>query len=413
MSDSVGSRGVRAPSVLILAALTGLAALSIDMSLPALPQIQRAFGTSVAAVQLTLSLFLLGFAIGQLVCGVMADRVGRKPVLLTGMALFAVAGFACALSPSLPVLLAGRTVQGLGASVGPILARAIVRDCYTGPQASGVLSQITQVMIAAPLIAPTLGGLLLVWSGWAMIFVTLGAAGMLLWIICWMRLPETLPAAVRGAGRPALLHSYATVLRHPESLRHGLTVCFSYGGMFAYVSGSPFVLMETFGVPRAWFGALFALPALSLMVGATLNRRLLSRREPDWLLRRGVRLVCGAAVVLGVLAWLRIGGAAGVIVPMMLYMLGMGLVQPNATAAALAPHGRMAGVTSSLIGSAQTAAGALAGAVVGALYDHTARSLGTSVAVAGLLTLLVHRAARPPREVAEEEAVSPPLAAEA
>ena len=412
-SDSAVPRGVRAPSVLILAGLSGLAALSIDMSLPAMPQMQRTFGASVGAVQLTLSLFLVGFAMGQLVCGVVADRIGRRPVLLAGLALFAVAGLACAASPSLPVLLAGRLVQGIGASVGTILVRAIVRDCFTGPQASGVLSQITQVMIAAPLIAPTVGGFMLVSLGWPSIFVTLGAAGALLWVIVWRGLPETLPAAVRAAERPALLRSYVTVATNPESLRHGLTICFSYGGMFAYISGSPFVLIEAFGVPRALFGVLFALPALALMAGATLNRRWVMRMAPDRLLRRGVRLVFGAGIVLGVLAWLGIGGVAGVMVPMMAYMLGMGLVQPNATAAALAPHGRMAGVTSSLIGSAQTAAGALSGALVGAFYDHTARSLGTTVAVAGVLTLLVHRAARPPREIAEEEAVSPPLAAEA
>ena len=412
MTDSAVPRGVRAPSVLILAALTGLAALSIDMSLPAMPQLQRTFGASVGAVQLTLSLFLIGFAIGQLACGVVADRTGRKPVLLAGLALFAVAGLACAASPSLPVLLALRLVQGLGASVGPILARAIVRDCYTGPQASGVLSQITQVMIAAPLIAPTIGGFLLVAFGWPAIFVTLGVAGVLLWMIVWMRLPETLPGAVRAAEPPALLRSFATVATHPESLRHGLTVCFSYGGMFGYVSGSPFVLIEAFGVPRSVFGLLFALPALALMVGATLNRRWVKRMEPERLLRRGVRLVAGAGLVLGALAWLGIGGVAGVVVPMMGYMLGLGLVQPNATAAALAPHGRLAGVTSSLIGSVQTAAGAVFGALVGAFYDHTSRSLATTVAVAGVLTLLVHHAARPRREVAEEEAVSPPLAAE-
>jgi DHA1 family bicyclomycin/chloramphenicol resistance-like MFS transporter len=413
MSDSAVSRGVRAPSVLILAGLTGLSALSIDMSLPAMPQLQRTFGASVGAVQLTLSLFLAGFAIGQLACGVVADRIGRRPVLLAGLALFTVASLACAFSPSLPVLLAGRLVQGLGASVGPILARAIVRDCFSGPQASGVLSQITQVMIAAPLVAPTLGGFLLVWLGWPAIFVTLAGAGVLLWLICWRRLPETLPAAVRQAERPALLRSYVTVATHPESLRHGLTICFSYMGMFAYISGSPFVLIDGFGVPRGLFGVLFALPALALMAGATLNRRWVVRLAPDRLLRRGVRLVFGAGVALGALAWLGIGGVAGVMVPMMAYMVGMGLVQPNATAAALAPHGRIAGVTSSLIGSVQTAGGAISGALVGAFYDHTPRSLATTVAVAGALTLLVHRAARPARAAAEEEAVSPPLAAEA
>ncbi len=412
MSEPHPSRRAR-PSVLMLAALTGLTALSIDMSLPAMPQLQRSFGAGVGAVQLTLSLFLAGFAAGQLVCGVVADRIGRRPVLLGGLALFTAAGLACAASPSLPVLLGARLVQGIGASVGPILARAIVRDCFDHREASGVLSQITQVMIAAPIVAPTLGGFLLLAFGWPAIFVVLGLAGLLLWLAAWFRLQETLPAAVRDAGRIPLLRSYAAVLSHSESLRHGLTICFSYAGMFAYISGSPFVLIDAFGVPRALFGVLFALPAMALMGGATLNRRLVTRMPPGLLLRRGVRLVACAGLALLATGWMGIGGVAGLMVPMMAYMLGMGLVQPNATAAALAPHGRMAGVTSSLIGSAQTAAGALSGSLVGLFYDHTPRSLATAVAIAGVLTLLVHRHGAPDPRVAGEEAVSPPLAAEA
>jgi DHA1 family bicyclomycin/chloramphenicol resistance-like MFS transporter len=412
MSDPHPPRSPR-PSVPMLAALTGLTALSIDMSLPAMPQLQRSFGAGVGAVQLTLSLFLVGFAAGQLVCGVVADRIGRRPVLLGGLALFALAGLACAASPSLPVLIGLRLVQGVGASVGPILARAIVRDCYAPREASGVLSQITQVMIAAPIVAPSVGAVLLLAFGWPAIFLVLGGAGALLWLVAWRRLPETLPAAVRGAERVPLLRSYAAVLTHRDSLRHGLTICFSYAGMFAYISGSPFVLIEALGVPRSLFGVLFALPALALMVGATLNRRLVTRVEPALLLRRGVLLVTGAGLVLLALGGTGTGGVAGVMVPMMVYMLGMGLVQPNATAAALAPHGRMAGVTSSLIGSAQTAAGAVSGSIVGAFYDHTPRSLAVVVAAAGVLTLLVHRQGGPDRRAAEEEAVSPPLAAEA
>lgn len=412
MPDPHPPRPVR-PSVPMLAALTGLTALSIDMSLPAMPQLQRSFGAGVGAVQLTLSLFLVGFAAGQLVCGVVADRVGRRPVLLGGLALFALAGLACAASPSLPVLVGLRLVQGIGASVGPILARAIVRDCFAPREASGVLSQITQVMIAAPIVAPTIGAALLVAFGWPAIFVVLGGAGVLLWTVAWRRLPETLPAAVRQAQRVPLLRSYTAVVTHPDSLRHGLTICFSYAGMFAYISGSPFVLIEALGVPRSLFGVLFALPALALMVGATLNRRLVTRVQPGLLLRRGVLLVFGAGLVLLALGWTGTGGVAGVMVPMMAYMLGMGLVQPNATAAALAPHGRMAGVTSSLIGSLQTAAGALSGSIVGVFYDHTPRSLAAVVAAAGVLTLLVHRHGAPDPRTAEEEAVSPPLAAEA
>src|SRR5215203_4545352 len=176
---------------LLLATLTGLTALSIDMSLPAMPQLQETFAAGVSAVQLTLSIFLAGFALGQVFCGPLSDRWGRRPVLLAGLALFTLAGLVCAGSTSLTMLIAARFVQVMGASVGPVVARAIVRDRFDSRRAASVLSQMTQVMIVAPLLAPTLGGYLLVRTGWPAIFVVLGASGALLSFVCWRFLPET------------------------------------------------------------------------------------------------------------------------------------------------------------------------------------------------------------------------------
>ncbi|MEW5928836.1 MAG: multidrug effflux MFS transporter [Gemmatimonadota bacterium] len=379
---------------LLLAALTGMTALSIDMSLPAMPQLQGVFGVDVAAVQLTLSLFLAGYAAGQLVCGPLSDRVGRRPVLLGGLALFTAAGFACAAAGSLPVLVACRFLQGMGASVGPILARAVIRDRFGAREGAAVLSQVTMVMVAAPLVAPTVGGYVLVHLGWHAIFLVLGAAGAALWLLSWRGLPETLPEghAARG-GWGAVLASYRAVLRHRSGRAYLLATCFSYAGMFAYVSASPFVFIDGFGVPRQSFGYLFALTAGSMMAGAALNRRLLRRRAPDALLRGGALLVFAAGIALLLAAWAGVGGAAGVLVPMMAYMLGLGLVQPNATAAAMAPHGRLAGVASSLMGSLQTAGSALAGFAAGALYDGTPRSLATIVALMAGLVFVVSRRA--------------------
>jgi len=176
---------------LLLASLTGLTALSIDMSLPAMPQLQETFGAGVSSVQLTLSIFLAGFALGQVFCGPLSDRWGRRPVLLAGLALFTLAGLVCAGSTSLSMLVAARFVQGVGASVGPVVARAIVRDRFDSRRSASVLSQMTQVMIVAPLLAPTLGGYMLVRLGWPSIFVVLGASGALMSVICWRYLPET------------------------------------------------------------------------------------------------------------------------------------------------------------------------------------------------------------------------------
>lgn len=375
---------------LLLAMLTGLTSLSIDMSLPAMPQLQETFGAGVSAVQLTLSVFLVGFALGQIFCGPLSDRWGRRPVLLAGLALFTLAGLVCAFSTSLAMLVAARFVQGVGASVGPVVARAIVRDRFDSRKAASVLSQMTQVMIVAPLLAPTLGGYLLVNMGWPAIFIVLGVSGALISLICWRFLPETArPKQVDAAETSKLRGSLREVLNHRASLRHALTTCFAYAGMFAYVGSSPFVLIDGFGVSEENFGYFFALTAVALLVSATVNRALLKRHAPSLLiLRRGVFVIFAAGASLALASWFNVGGLAGVLVPMMVYMFGQGLVMPNATAAAMAPHGESAGVISSLMGALQTTGGALAGYLVGAFYDHTPLSLAVTVAVFASLTLL-------------------------
>ena len=398
----------RKPWVLtfLLAALTGLTSLSIDMSLPAMPQLQETFRAGVSSVQLTLSIFLTGYALGQIVCGPLSDRWGRRPVLLAGLALFTVAGLVCAGSTSLAMLLAARFVQGMGASVGPVVARAVVRDRFDSRRAAGVLSQMTQVMIVAPLLAPTLGGYLLVRVGWPAIFVVLGASGALMLFICWRLLPETGRAKDESEGveTPSVRGGLRDVLRHRASLRHALTTCFAYSGMFAYVGSSPFVLMDGFGVEEENFGYFFALTAAALLVSATVNRALLKRHTASLLiLRRGVFVLFAAGAALALSAWFGFGGLAGVLVPMMAYMFGQGLVMPNATAAAMAPHGESAGVISSVMGALQTGGGALAGYLVGAFYDHTPLSLAVTVAAFASMALLASGLSWPRASASERQ----------
>lgn len=367
--------------------MTALTALSIDMSLPAQPVLQRLFHAGVAPVQLTLSLFLLGFAVGQIVCGPLSDRRGRRPVLLAGLVVFALAGLCCAATPSLPLLIACRFVQGLGASVGPIIARTVVRDCYDHRTGASVLSQITQVMMIAPLLAPTVGGWLVAGPGWRAIFLLLAASGLLLWAACRLRLPETRAATAHNAWGESAWVGFRAVARNRAGAAYTVVICFAYSGMFAYISGSPFVLMDVFHVSGTHFGFFFALTAAALLVGATVNRVLLPRYSPTSLLGLGMGLLFAAAVSLALLAWARVGGLAGVLGPMALYLFALGLVVPNATAAAMAPHGQRAGVASSAIGSLQTAGGALAGFLVGAFFDHTPLSLAFIAAAFALLAV--------------------------
>lgn len=397
----------------LLAALTALTSLSIDMSLPAMPQLQQTFHAGVSSAQLTLSVFLLGFALGQVVCGPVSDRRGRRPVLLAGLGLFALAGLACASSTSLPMLIGFRFLQGVGASVGPVIARAVVRDYYDARRGAAVLSQMTQVMIVAPLVAPMLGGYLLVRLGWPAIFLTLGGGGVLLFLACWRYLPETVGERLEpaGGGRVGPLAGLRSLVAHKASVRHVLTVCFVYAGMFAYVGGSPFVLMDVFGVAERNFGYYFALTAAALLVSATLNRALLKRHaSPVFILSRGVLVVFVAGLSMGLAVWFGVGGLAGVMLPMMAYMFGQGLVMPNATAAAMAPHGRSAGVVSSIMGCLQTGGAALASYLVGAFYDHTPLSLAVTVAAFAAFTLLASGLTVLGNARADEEGVNSPHA---
>ena len=343
---------------------------------------------------------------GQIICGPFSDRLGRKPVLIFGLIIFTLAGIICSLSSSLPMLIAGRFIQGLGASVGPIIARAVIRDVFNSEEAASVLSQITQVMIVAPIIAPTIGGILLTTFSWHAIFITLGTCGAILLLISWQKLPETLPKDLIKPKTTSIWRNFAFVLSHRQSLRHVLTAAFSYAGLFAYISGSPFVFMGVFGISEEHFGFYFAITALAVMVGASINRLLIKRFSSISLLRSGVYLSLGAGILLVVLVSLKIGGLFGLMFPMWFYMLSLGLIQPNATANAMAPHGKLAGVSSSLIGFLQTTGGALTGYLVSLFYNQTALSLAVTVCAMGILTFLVAEKKSSKKETAVELEIS-------
>ncbi|MBA2668931.1 MAG: multidrug effflux MFS transporter [Gemmatimonadetes bacterium] len=376
----------------MLSALTALAALAIDMSLPAMPQLQRAFEADVSRVQLTLSLFLLGYGGGQFVCGSLSDHFGRRSVMLIGLGVFTISSFACAFAPSLPVLVLLRLVQGAGASAGPILARAIVRDLFDQHEGASILSHITQMMVLAPILAPVIGGYLLLYFAWNSIFLVLAVCGTVLSVLTWRRLPETLSDQREVTPVMAgIIRGYGRLLSHRPSMRYVLATSFSFAGLFGYISGSPFVFMQVYGVREEHFGYYFALPALALMAGAGANRSLLRRYSSMVLLRVGAWLLLTAGTMSVTLAWLDFGGLPGLVVPLMLYLFGMGILGPNATSAALAHHGRSAGAASSLMGALQTLSGAAGGFLVAALYDHTSRSLATVLGVCALLAFIACR----------------------
>ncbi|MDZ7959894.1 MAG: multidrug effflux MFS transporter [Aulosira sp. DedQUE10] len=259
---------------LLLGALSALPPLSIDMGLPAFPTISKALVTSPGAVGLTLSLFMLGFAIAQLGFGPLSDRYGRKPVLLAGCGIFALAGAICAAAPSIGTLIAWRLVQGAGAGAGMVVTLAIVRDLFEGSQARAQLSYVNLVMSVAPMIAPTIGGWVLAIASWRAIYGVLAVGGLLLVLAVALGLSESLERRDVNAIKPhRLINNYWHILSNPICLGYALVNALTFGCMFAYVAGSPLVMLNVFGVSTTVYGWLFASTAFGIMVGSFLNGR--------------------------------------------------------------------------------------------------------------------------------------------
>lgn len=262
---------------LILGALAALPPLAVDMYLPAIPTIARDLGSDVSAVQLTVSTFLAGFAIGQLFYGPISDSVGRKPVLLFGVGLFILASIGCAFAPSLPWLLACRLLQALGGAAAAVVVSALLRDLFVGEEMVRMMTVVMLTMNLAPLLAPMLGGWLLFWH-WAVIFAILALLGVALWLLLFTWLPETLSPERRQPLEPGnVLGNYLKVLGHRQAMGSMLSGTLASAGMFAFISGSPYVYIDYFGVAPQHYGLLFGLNVLLMMSMTWLNGRLVKR----------------------------------------------------------------------------------------------------------------------------------------
>ncbi|MBO1519411.1 Bcr/CflA family multidrug efflux MFS transporter [Oceanisphaera pacifica] len=359
------------PLIILLGAISGLTPLAIDMYLPAMPAIAETLGSNSHRVQATLAAYTGGFALGQLLFGPLSDAKGRRPVLLGGMLVFAIAATLCAMATSVESLTWLRGAQGFAGAASAVVVQALVRDLFNREDFARTMAYITLVMTLAPLVAPMLGGHLAHWFGWRAIFWVLTGVTIIVAIFSSFKLPETLPLARRQPLHLAsILRSYLRLLSSPIALGYMLCGAFSFAGMFAFLTGASFIYIDIYGVSPQHTGYLFGLNVISLMLFTTLNGKWVRRLGSRTMLRLALslQLLAGLLMPLGpLLGW----GLWSVVMPIMLYVGVISTIGSNSMASLLSNLPNLAGTASSLAGTLRFGIAALAAAFVSALPDSS------------------------------------------
>ncbi|MEV6211317.1 Bcr/CflA family multidrug efflux MFS transporter [Kitasatospora sp. NPDC051914] len=381
--------GRRLKLVVVLGALSAFGPLSLDMYLPAFPALASDLGVQDADVQLTLTACLLGLALGQLVAGPLSDSRGRRTPLLIGLGCYAAASLACAFAPNIEVLTGLRLVQGMAGAAGIVISRAVVRDLYDGTEAARFFSLLMLVNGLAPILAPVLGSQLLRFADWRAVFAVLAAIGALLLATAVPALPESLPPERRnrgGLGRT--VRSFGGLLGDRRFMGYALSAGSAFAAMFAYISGSSFVLQQVYGLDAQQFSLVFGGNALGLVLLGQVNARLLRSRAPGVMLRAGlaVSAVGGAGLLVAVVAGPGLWAVCG---SLLLVVAAVGLIMPNSTALALSGRDN-AGTASALLGLLQFALGGLAAPLAGLGGSGSALPMAVVIAAFSGAAVLVH-----------------------
>lgn len=383
-----GSKQSTLGLTVLLTALVSMGVLSITLYAPSLPAIADDLQTSSASVQATLGLFLFGFAIAQLICGPLSDRFGRRPVLLVGIVLYILASLACALAPSILALQVGRVLQGMAACCGPVIARAIVRDCFEGSDAVRALAFVGTALAVAPAAAPIIGGQVQVWLGWQWNFVVLALIGATLLALSLRFLPETNRHLLADAMRPGpLLSNYAMLLRNRRYLGCVLVGALLFGGVISYNSLAPFLFVNELGMSPDIYGMTMLFTVTGYALGSFTSGRLIGRMRPRPVILIALTIAFAGAVVLMYLSGTLT--VVNLLAPMVVYMFGFGLCVPPSMGAALEPFPRVAGSASAMMGFSQMTSAGIASLAVLPLYDGTAAPLGIATVGLSLLAAVV------------------------
>jgi DHA1 family bicyclomycin/chloramphenicol resistance-like MFS transporter len=366
--------------------LTAFSPLSIDMYLPSLPSIEAQLHTSSAAVQLTLAAFMAGMGCGKLVYGPLSDRLGRRRPLFWGVALYTLSSLACVFAQNIETLIVLRFWQAVGGASGPVIARAVVRDLYSGRDIARILSLMMLVMGVAPILAPLAGGAVLTAFGWRAIFVVLTAIGVLAGGFAYAAIPEA-----RAQGTPSLASSVAALFADRRFVAATLAGAFSQAALFSYIASAPFVFMGIYHVTPHDFALLFGLNAASFILASQLNRGLLAHFSSLTIELSGAYALCVAAAGLLFVAWSANSTALSLVLMLALCVASTGFILSNTAALAFENHAARAGVASSVLGATQFGASALAASLVGVFHDGSARAMAGVIAGCACCALAASR----------------------
>ncbi|EQC49027.1 drug resistance transporter, Bcr/CflA family [Bacteriovorax sp. BSW11_IV] len=376
--------------ILLLGLLTAFGPLSIDMYLPAFPKLASDLGVEISLVQFSLGAYIIGMSLGQVFYGPLSDKHGRKRSLVIGLVIYILASLGCLWVESITGLIVLRFIQGLGGCAGTVMSRAVVRDLFDGEQAAKVFSLLMLIMGLAPILAPSLGGLLLKVSSWRMIFAVLSTVGIIAFILVVKLLPETVseenrnPLALKEA-----FGNYKNIVKDKEFVGFLFAGGMIQAGLFAYITGSAFVFMKIFGLNESQYGIVFGMNAFGLIFFSQVNRYLLNHYTIKEILRVVIAVNAICAVALFLCGVFEIGGLVGVMIPLFMCMSTLGMIFPNATAGALVNHAKSAGSASALLGTLMMAFGAISALCVSAFANGTIIPMVSIIMVCSLISFSV------------------------
>jgi DHA1 family bicyclomycin/chloramphenicol resistance-like MFS transporter len=391
--------------VLFMGLLSTVAAVTVDMSTPAIPEMVRALLTNMSTGQKVVGLFMAGLAIGQIPAGLISDRAGRLPVLYGGMIIFTIACVVCATTKSIELMLIGRFLQGVGGSVGVVIPRAIVRDISSGAQAAGLMSIMMMIFTAAPMLAPIAGSLLVYQWGWRGPFVAVAVYGVLMLVGIRTALQETHIPSKRDNPVVQLKFGIKEFFSHRRCILGLLLLILPSAGFISLLTSSSAIIIEVYGYPVQVFGLIFSTWGLSILTGSTINRRLVSVYGVMRMITVAASLIGIASLQLLVMAWLGHADFWWFWCNICLFMLGVSFLMPNATATALDPVPQIAGVAASIIGASQAFAATFGSLVSSAIYDGTIRNVAILMGIFGTAATVI--VLMRPRILGSQEVVGP------